>query len=431
MTIHSAKEAIAWIHSRLKFGARPGLLRVKELLRRLDHPEKGQNFIHIAGTNGKGSTTAFLAEMLKKSGLNVGTFTSPYIVKFNERIQINGNFISDEKLLFLVQKVKPLVDEMDQEETFSGITEFEINTVLGFLYFKDQVDVAIIEVGLGGLLDSTNVLTPRLSGITTIGLDHMKILGNTLAEIAYQKAGIIKENIPVVVGNVAKNPLEVIQKVANEKNSSLSLYKRDYQGIFLKDLPTGELFSYEDEQVSLPHLEISLIGRHQVENAAMAVRLFLEYCHITQWPFKESDIKYGLKHTFWPARMELLNQEPLIFLDGAHNDHAVKRLVDNMKMFKGREIFILYSALKRKDITEMLADLKKIPHSHLVVTTFDYPETLTKEDLASLKEQGYEIAEHWEEGLGKIIQQMDEEDILVITGSLYFSSLVRPFFKKE
>lgn len=194
--------SIDWIHSRLKFGIKPGLSRIIHLLELLDNPQDKLKTVHIAGTNGKGSTVTFLSNILQTYGLKVGTFTSPYIEIFNERIAINGNFISDEDLDRIVAVIKPLVLEMDQDADLAHITEFEILTAIGFVYFYEQsVNLAIIEVGLGGLYDSTNVITPLVAAITSIGLDHQDILGNNLTQIAQQKAGIIKPHVPVVVGN--------------------------------------------------------------------------------------------------------------------------------------------------------------------------------------------------------------------------------------
>lgn len=429
--VKTPEEAVAWIHSRLKFGARPGLIRVKALLSRLKNPEKGQHFIHIAGTNGKGSSVKFLANLLEEIGLTVGTFTSPYIVSFNERIQINGKFISEEDLLTYVQYLQPIVWEMDEEEALAGITEFEINTALALLYFKDRVDVAIMEVGLGGLYDSTNVITPIVSGISTIGYDHMDILGDTLEKIAFQKAGIIKPEVPVVTGNISQEALDIIQQQAEKKQSTLYAYEKDYQVVFKKDLALGERFSYSFLNQHLEKLDIPLMGRHQVENAAFALTLFFLYCQRMHYQWQEKEIRQGLLNTKWPARMEVLCQQPLILLDGAHNDHAVKRLVENIKTrFKDREVWLLYSSLKTKDISEMLKDFKKIPHSHLVVTTFDYPKTLNLEDLQVLKTKGYKVAPSFEVAIEEIIQNMDESDVFIITGSLYFSSQVRPLFQK-
>lgn len=212
------EEAIEWIHSRLPFGSRPGLDRINALLEKIDHPENKVPTIHIAGTNGKGSTVTYLRCLLEEMGLKVGTFTSPYIESFNERIAINGQPISDEQLITYVEKYQPIIKELDQITEVAGITEFETLTGMALDYFvNEQVDIAVVEVGLGGLLDSTNVVKPLLTGITTIGKDHTEILGETIAEIAYQKAGIIKEKVPVVTGNICADALAVIEK-SHKKN---------------------------------------------------------------------------------------------------------------------------------------------------------------------------------------------------------------------
>lgn len=219
------EEAIEWIHSRLPFGSRPGLDRVEALLEVVGHPERKVKTIHIAGTNGKGSTVAYLRSLLEEAGLTVGTFTSPYIETFNERIAINGKSIPDNDLIQLVKKYQPLIKQLDQFEAVAGITEFETLTAMAFDYFlMKKVDVAIIQVGLGGLLDSTNVAVPMLTGITTIGLDHTEILGDTIEEIAAQKAGIIKQGVPVVTGNIAPEAFTVIQQTAKAKNAPLYVY---------------------------------------------------------------------------------------------------------------------------------------------------------------------------------------------------------------
>ena len=223
------EEAIEWIHSRLPFGTRPGLDRVAALLSLIDNPEKKVATIHIAGTNGKGSTVTYLRCMLEEIGLTVGTFTSPYIEEFNERIAINGHGIPEKQLISYVKKYQSLVNELDKEPETAGITEFETLTAMAFDYFHEkQVDVAIVEVGLGGLLDSTNVAQPILTAITTIGKDHTEILGETIEEIAFQKAGIIKKGIPVVTGNISEEAMLVIQEIADKMASKIYRYGKEY-----------------------------------------------------------------------------------------------------------------------------------------------------------------------------------------------------------
>jgi folylpolyglutamate synthase/dihydrofolate synthase len=427
--LNTAEEAIDWIHSRLKFGIRPGLERVKALLTLLDHPEQKIPTIHIAGTNGKGSTVSYLRAMLAETGLKVGTFTSPFIELFNERIAINNQPIPDEDLLRLVQQLQPLVLQVDQTEALAGATEFEIITVLGFMYFLEQaVDVAVIEVGLGGLYDSTNVIQPVVSAITTIGMDHTDILGDTLAEIATQKAGIIKQRTPMITGKIADEALTVIETIAADKQAPVDHFATDYEVQYQhQDKNWGEVFDFYNEAGKISGLVTPLIGRHQVENAGLAIQVFYRYCQAMQLTFSEKDVREGLKQTVWPARMERISAEPFILLDGAHNEHAMKRLVENLtNEFKDYQIHILFSALETKDITQMLAQLLEVPNADLLITSFDYPKALDlTKGYEQLNPSRIQVASYWQVGLADLLDKADSESIVLVTGSLYFISEVR------
>lgn len=421
------EEAIAWIHSRQKFGSRPGLDRVQALLNKVDNPEKKISVIHIAGTNGKGSTVAYLRSILMEAGITVGSFTSPYIEEFNERIAIDTKPIPDSELIHYVEKYQPIVAELDQDPPIGGITEFEILTAVMLDYFAEKkVDVAVVEVGLGGLLDSTNVVEPILTAITTIGYDHMDVLGDTLHEIAQQKAGIIKENIPVVTGKIGKGPLiEIVEKAVTE-TAKIYRYGEEYQVDYLRpDTTWGELFNFTDEAGKLTALKVPLLGRHQVENAGVAIELFHLYCEQQGLPFEEKTIQKGLAKAHWPARMEKISDEPLIVMDGAHNGHAMKRLVENVKReFRGYTIKILFSALETKDVDRMLALLSDIPNARIYLTTFEYPKALDLSRFDKLDSR-FEVVSLWQFGLGELLEDMGSDDLLLITGSLYFVSEVR------
>jgi dihydrofolate synthase/folylpolyglutamate synthase len=421
-------EAIEWIHSRLPFGSRPGLDRVEALLKRVENPEEKVPTIHIAGTNGKGSTVTYLRCMLEELGLKVGTFTSPYIEHFNERIAINGHGIADHRIIQYVEKYQPIIKGMDQESSIAGITEFETLTAMALDYFLDeQVDIAIVEVGLGGLLDSTNVVKPMLTAITTIGKDHTEILGDTLEKIAFQKAGIIKEKIPVVTGNIEEEAFVVIEAEARKKHSRIYRYNQDYKAEYLHpDKKWGEIFHFYGDAGKLPNLKIPLLGRHQVENAAVAIQLFYLYCQSQQINFKDRDVYQGLTQAQWPARMEKISDEPLIILDGAHNDHAVRRLAENLKKeFAGQQIHILFSSLSTKNVDQMIGLLKKVPNVHLYLTTFDYPRAIDLTKMEHFEDENTEIVSLWQFGLGEILEKMSSDDLMLVTGSLYFVSQVR------
>ena len=422
------KEAINWIHSRLKFGSRPGLDRIEAILSALGNPEKKVSLIHIAGTNGKGSTVSYLKHLLMQTGLTVGTFTSPYIECFNERIAINQQMIQAEQLADLTWRVKAVVEKLDEDSHLSGATEFEILTAMGFLYFyEQQVDVAIIEVGLGGLLDCTNVITPDLVGITTIGLDHQDILGETLEEIAFQKAGIIKDKVPVVCGNIETAAMSVIEQVAKEKQAPVYSYQKDYSVNYLRpDAKWGERFNYADADGERKNLFTPLLGHHQIENAGMAIFLFKKYCELFGLPLQEKWIVQGLKATFWPARMERISQQPLIILDGAHNDHAMARLVENLDEFKDFKKYVLFSALQTKDVDGMLSMLLEVPHTKIVVSSFEHPKSIQMtEHFEQFAPDKLSVVSLWQFGLAEILENMQEEDMLLVTGSLYFVSQVR------
>ncbi|MGN1396323.1 MAG: bifunctional folylpolyglutamate synthase/dihydrofolate synthase [Lactococcus garvieae] len=422
MTIETA---LGWIHSRLKFNIRPGLTRIEALLKLLGNPEKELSMLHIAGTNGKGSTVAFTRGILEQLGLTVATFTSPFIETFGERMAINGHPIPDEKLIKYVGQLKPLVEEMDKDARLAGITEFEIITALAFRYFADEhVDVALIEVGLGGLLDSTNVIQPVATAITTIGMDHMDILGDTIEKIAAQKAGIIKPYTPLVTGKIADEALAVIAETAQTNQAKHYQYGIDYQVEILEN----ERFNYKDDEIHLLNLEKSLLGLHQIDNAVLAVKLTMVYAHKVGLPLSEEAIREGLRRTFWPARMEEVSQAPLTLLDGAHNVHAMQRLLENFKNeFSGRKITILFSALVTKDIAEMIKMLQTVENSKLILTTFDYPKALKLEDFAYLEKKNVTLAEDWKSTYAALKENLHKDDVLLMTGSLYFMSQIRAY----
>ena len=336
----SIEEALEWIHSRLKFNIRPGLSRVSALLELLGHPEESLSMIHVAGTNGKGSTVAFTRSIFMQAGLKVASFTSPFITTFGERMSINALPIAEDKLIYYVEMIQPLVAELDKDAELTGITEFEIITVMAFKYFADeQVDLAVIEVGLGGLLDSTNVIKPVVSGITTIGLDHIDILGSTIEEIAAQKAGIIKPGIPVVVGNIELKALRVIWEVARKNTARVYQFPYDYR----TEVEEHEHFNFFSGQEAILDIEKSLVGLHQIENAGMAIELSLVYASKVGIELTEDVIRSGIREAFWPARMEKLGEKPLILLDGAHNVHAMNRLLENLSSeFPDKKISILF-----------------------------------------------------------------------------------------
>ena len=426
----TGEDVIKWILSRGYFGSSPGLTRIKELLRLLDNPEKTYPTIHVAGTNGKGSTTRYLANLLKSNNLKVGTFNSPFIKDFAEQVEINGQEISDNDLIEMGNKIKPLVEKMDSQKEFYGITEFEILTGLAFYYFQGKVDIAIIEVGMGGLLDSTNVIKPEFSVITTIGLDHTAYLGNTIEEIAYQKAGIIKPDVPVILGNIPKNAVDVINRYADRNHARTYIWNQDYHSIYKTFVNQRfEQFDFVNRHTILKNLETPLIGHQQAENAAVALEVYYLYIQKHNLPFNKQEISKSLLQTKWPARMEIINSDPLIIMDGAHNPHAIKRLKENiLSDYSNYHVKILFSAIVTKDIGTMLKELLKVPNVDITLTTFN--------DTRAINVNNYKdwnslitLCSDWKKAYQEIKHNLKSNELLLITGSLYFSSEVRSQLK--
>ncbi|MCO8297707.1 bifunctional folylpolyglutamate synthase/dihydrofolate synthase [Tetragenococcus halophilus] len=431
--IKTAEEATQFIESRQKFGSKPGLQRISALLDALDHPEKDLSIVHIAGTNGKGSTVSFLSTMLQETGWSIGTFTSPYIEALNERIAINGQPISDDALTSIVAQIQPIIDSADAASDLFEITEFEVLTAAAFLYFKEQgPDMVVLEVGLGGLYDSTNIISPLLTAITTIGMDHEQVLGDTIEKIAAQKAGIIKDKVPVVTGKIPPEALKVIEETAEKKQAKVYHFNVDYSIDYKGPYPDwGEQFDFYNEAGKIPKLITSLLGKHQTENAAVAVQLFYLVCQFKKIPFDEKNVKNGLLKTAWPARMERISQEPLIILDGAHNEQGIKRLAENINNeFKNRHIYVIFSALERKNVEGMLEQLLEISNAEIYLTNFDYAGVMRLEkNYQRIDEDRINIVSLWHFGLANILEKISDDDMILVTGSLYFVAEVRQLIK--
>lgn len=436
--IANYEAAIAFIHGRTQFKKSPSLGRMSLFMQRLGNPQDNIAMVHVAGTNGKGSTVAFLRELLIAQGLSVGTYTSPFIVKFNERISLNGQMVDDDSLLKLVNLVKPIVDQMDAElaDSEGGPTEFEIITAMMFVYFGNvnPIDIVVVETGLGGKYDSTNIIDPIVSVITTIGLDHMKILGDTIEKIAQQKAGIIKKNRPIIVGNVPENAFKIIKNEAKLKNSQVIRLGFDF-----KVTPEGaksswaEVLTYASKTLILKQLTVPLLGEFQDENAATAIAAFEQVASIQGWSINAQLIRRGIDATTWPGRFEKVNDEPLVVLDGAHNVAAVDRIVQLLKThFRDKEITIIFAVLADKQGEQMLEKLVALPNVQIILTQFAGPRLvsqLTDFQIDRFKRVSFQA--DWREALVQSVQSMSADDLLLVTGSLYFISEVRSYFVAE
>ena len=423
--LHTYEEALNWIHSRLRLGIKPGLKRMEWIMERLEHPERKIKTIHVGGTNGKGSTVTFLRCILEEAGYNVGTFTSPYFEQFNERISVNGKPISDQEMLELTNILYPLAEELDQTE-LGGPTEFEVITAMALTYFakKHPVDITIFEVGLGGRFDSTNIIHPILSIITSIGMDHTSILGDTFEQIAFEKAGIIKSGTPVITAVKQPEASQVIETKAIKMNAPLYQLGTEFSISNHQTLPKGEEFTFASSNKNLPELQITMMGKHQTENATLAI-MAAQMLNIA-----DNQIRSGLVRAYWPGRLELISEQPTIIMDGAHNEEGIEALVQELTArHKNKHIQILFTALSDKKLDGMIQKLDSVADK-VTFTEFNFPRASQAKALYELScSQNKHIANDWEEFLKVSIPELTENEILVITGSLYFLSEVKPYLQ--
>lgn len=413
-------DAIAWIESVKRFGDKLDLSRMEIACQLLGNPEKSLHVIHVAGTNGKGSTVSYVKEILLEEGYNVGTFTSPYIVRFNERITYNHNDISNDNLLYYINKVKALHDQVLQDH-HEVITFFELVTLMSFLFFKDHpCDFVIYEVGLGGRLDATNVVNPLLCAITSISFDHMGVLGDTLESIALNKLGIVKEGIPLITSVQEESLLPLFTKYTKDKNALLTLVNR--QDVTNVDYETGTRFQYKGHQYRL-----TMLGDHQINNAILSLEIIMNLEERGLCKTSQKSKYNGLNKAHWPGRLEQFGS---VFLDGAHNIGGAIALSRSLQLlFSDKKIKVLYATMADKDYEKVIQTLD--PHvDEIVFTQFDYPrceeaekafltcQSHIKHASATYNEDAIQSFHHYRNTLEK-------NEILLVTGSLYFVSYMR------
>lgn len=411
-----------------------GLERMVELLALRGNPHLKLKVIHIGGTNGKGSTIAFLKNMLEKLGLRVGVFSSPYLIHYTDQISINGESIPEAKLETLMADYQSLL-EGEVAANLQGTTEFEIITAIAYDYFaSEQVDVAIMEVGMGGLLDSTNVCQPILTGITTIGLDHVALLGDTLEAIAEQKAGIIKQGMPLVTGRIAPEALTVIDRIAEGKDAPRLAYGTDYQVRHQESVVTGEVFDYTSA-VRQGRFQTSLLGLYQIENAGMAIALLDTFCQEDGRELASNDfLGQALEETSWPGRLEIVSRDPLMILDGAHNPHAIKALLVTLQeRFADYHKEILFTCIKTKALEDMLDLLGAMPDTELTLTHFADSRATDESVLKEAAKSRNLSYQDWHDFLEQNVTDKKEEKqtVRIVTGSLYFLSQVRAYLMER
>ena len=418
------EEALNFIHNTNKFGSVLGLDNIRELLERLGNPQDQLRVVHIAGTNGKGSTLAFLAGIFRESGYRAGRYVSPASFSYEERFRINEENISKKDLCFYMEKIKNVAEEM-VKDGLSHPTMFEIETALSFLYFLDKkVDVVLLETGMGGRLDATNVVKkPIATVIASIGMDHMQFLGDTLEKIASEKAGIIKEGCPVISYDNTKEVNEVIKNKAKQMHAKVTFVNS--AGIrVLQESLNGESFSYRSSDGRwYEKIEIPLLGRHQINNAALA----LETLNVIKNYYCISDFQTedGMRKTIWRGRIEILEREPMVICDGAHNPDGAKSLLSFLQNnFTNQRLIYIMGVLSDKDYEQMVQILAPAADKIYTVAP-DNPRALSSRELCnciSKYHQNVEERQRLAECLSEVRQKAEKDDVIIICGTLSFQN---------
>jgi len=417
-------KTLEYIHSVKWQGSKPGLERTQELLRALGNPEKKLKFVHVAGTNGKGSTSICIASVLKEAGYRTGLFISPYIIKFNERMQVNGEYISDDELVELTNEIRPHADAMTDSPT-----EFELVTALAMQFFlKKECNIVVLEVGMGGRLDSTNVIeTPELAVITSIGFDHVKELGPTISDIAGEKAGIIKSGGDVVVYGGEDAVESVFEKVATERGATLD--KVDFSRILSKE------FSLDGVKLKVkPYNEflLPLAGAYQPYNATVAITA-LEKLRDKGYKISDEDVVNGLEAVNWPGRFEILGRNPVFILDGSHNPQGMEATADSLRNhFADKKIIFVVGVMADKDVDAMMGHIAPLAKVFLTVKP-NHERAMESGELANkLKCLGVPVVDCCvvKQGIAEALSMAGVNDVICAMGSLYFSSEVRDAYDK-
>lgn len=416
-----AKSFIEWVQSQKRFSKKTNLDNMKYFCKLLCNPESSFKAIHVTGTNGKGSTVAMLTSVLMAKGYNVGTFTSPYIECFNERIAFNTKPIDDDDLLKMANRVIEIYPILE-ENNFPKPTFFEFITLCAFCYFKslNNLDYAVIEVGMGGRLDSTNVITPIVSIITNVALDHMQILGNTKEAILKEKLGIVKDNIPVVCGLKEENLKMIATNVANIHNSQIVFPKYNEVKTVKCDL-SKTCFTYQGQDYQLP-----LLGFHQVENALLVIETF----NLLKDDLKLSiqDLHNGLKNTKWVGRLEKINDDPVIYIDGGHNIDGISRITEFVKSLNIPNVRAVISISHDKELLPMIKMVDKT-FDEIIFTSYTYARSAKAEDLYNLSSsKNKKCIENLDVAVKYVLT--NKKPITIFLGSLYLASEIRNKLKK-
>ncbi len=422
------EQAVEYIHSISKFGSKLGLTNITKLLDLLGNPHDKLKFVHVGGTNGKGSTSNYIANILYQAGYRVGFFISPYIEKFTERIQVDFQNIEEDCLVKNVELIQEKIQIM-LDQGYNHPTEFEVNTALGMLYFQQKAcDLVVLEVGLGGRMDSTNVInTPLVSVICTIDIDHIGVLGDTIEQIAFEKAGIIKPLVPLVIyGDNPQVAYEVIEEQAKEKNAPSE--RVDFSKI---SNVRYEDFSYTFDFEKYKDLKINIFGEYQIKNACTAIKAVEK---LKAYNITIDHIKKGLERAKWPGRLEIVSKDPFVLTDGAHNIQGIRSLKETiLKYFPDKRKIFVMAVMRNKDYDHMIEEI--FPYADMAVALRpDYERALERDilvDTISKYCANTFTFDKIEEGLDFVVSQADENTIICTFGSLYYIADVKKYFQKR
>ena len=411
------EEVISKIEHLPKLHEKNDLSYIKKVLAYLGNPQDKTKTIHVTGTNGKGSTSYYIANLLKKAGKRTGLFVSPYISKFNERIQINLDLISDKDLIKAYQVVTRAINKIKEtDDTFSLVT-FEFETVMAFWLFAEKhCDYAVIEVGIGGQHDKTNVITPEVSVITSIGLDHEDIIGPTIEDIAKEKSGVIKKGRPVVFGEISSKPLNILINQAKQVRARYFQYGKDYQIII-------------DKKINFTNAQYRLSFNLRSPVEAIDMGIAVEVITILGLELKPQDVEQAINETVIPARYQIISRHPEIILDGAHNIQAISNLVSFIREQPHHKLYYLIGMMKDKDLDQVFTQFRF--DEEIVLTRIDYPRAAEFEDFPEFIRNRSRFIENYREAFDRVKEQLGENDILIVTGSFYLVGAILNYWEKK
>ncbi len=425
-------ECLEYLDSLGKFGIQLGMDRIEGLLKELGNPEKELKTVHVTGTNGKGSVASMITNILLAAGLKVGKFTSPHLVKWNERIELNGQDISDEDFATVLSAVKVAADSIVRKGVCQQPTQFEILTAAAFLHYKLQkVDYAVIEVGMGGLWDSTNVITPVVSVITNVAMDHSERLGNTLERIAMQKAGIIKEKVPVVTAAEGNEVLGPIVTFAMFRQAPVYLYGKAFWGTELESSMAGQKFTLHAGNTYASDYEIKLPGAHQIKNTSVAI-VAAKLVSKQDTRINELALHLGVAHTTWPGRLERISVHPDLILDGAHNPNGAEALRQALdKYYPGKPVHFVFGMMGDKDMQGVSSILIKPGDTASTVRADQGARAAEAADLAKLVGNAAIPMPDLRSAYYKALEAAGAEGVVVVCGSLYLVGEFKKMLMEE